>query len=213
MPDDKKNQPRLRGCVYIDKMQPQYSALVSKTVKGDMPVVGMAQLYIELYPAVEVFRAMDIVLKGSNARPGFLVAERSYGSLEIHSFSRTDIDQARMAVENRYAPVADQIRPRVISTQIITNVDPYQAQLITNFSNTSLMVANKSLFVMEVAPACFATLACNEAEKNADVMIIGLTWTGQTGRVYVSGTEAHVQAARDAATDKINSLPGREQES
>ena len=67
MPGDNKDQPRLRGYVYIDNMQPQYSALLSKTVKGDMPIVGMAQLFIELSPAVEVYRAMDVALKASNA--------------------------------------------------------------------------------------------------------------------------------------------------
>jgi len=212
MPGDDKDRPRLRGYVYIDNMQPQYSALLSKTVKGDMPIVGMAQLYIELSPAVEVYRAMDVALKASNAHPGFLVAERSYGSLEIHSFSHTDIEEAGKALQAKYGPVAGQIKPTIVSTQLITNVDPYQAQLITNFSNTALMVANKSLFVIEVVPACFATLACNEAEKNADVTVISLQWTGRTGRVYVSGTEGHVRAAKDAVMDKIGSLPGQEQE-
>jgi hypothetical protein len=211
MPEPKKDQPRLRGYVYVDNMQPRYSALLSKTVKGDMPISGMAQLYIELYPAVEIYRALDIALKASNARPAFLIAERSFGSLEIHSFSRTDIEEAGAAIQQRYGSIEQQLKPKIVSAQIITNVDPYEAQLITNFSNTGLMVANTSLFVLEVVPACFAALACNEAEKNADVTIVGLQWSGQTGRIYVSGTEAQVTAARDAAINKINAMPGEEQ--
>ena len=210
MPEPKKDQPRLKGYVYIDKMQPRYSALLSKTVKGDMPINGMAQLYIELYPAVEVYRALDIALKASNARPAFLIAERSFGSLEIHSFSRTDIEEAGAAIQRAYGAVEHQMKPKIVSAQIITNVDPYEAQLITNFANTGLMIANASLFVLEVVPACFAALACNEAEKGADVAIVGLQWSGQTGRLYVSGSESQVRAARDAAVDKINAMPGEE---
>jgi hypothetical protein len=200
----------LRACVYIDNMQPQYSALVGKEVKGDMPVEGMAQLYVEVHPATEILKAMDVVLKDTNARPGILLVERSNGSMEVHSFSRTDIDQAKKAIEARYGPEESQIRPQILSAEVITRVDAYEAQLLTNFVRTSYMIAEKSLLVLEVVPSCFATLACNEAEKHADITVVAFRWTGQTGRVYISGTEEHVIVARDAALEKIAQIPGRE---
>jgi hypothetical protein len=206
----KDNGSTLRACVYIDKMQPQYSALLSKEVKGDMPIEGMAQLYVEVNPATEILRAMDVVLKETNVRPGILLVERNNGSMEVHSHSRTDIEHAKTAIEARYGSVESQIKPKVLSAEIITKVDAYEAQLLTNFVRTSYMVADLSLLVLEVVPSCFATLACNEAEKHADVTIVGFSWTGATGRVYVAGTESQVLVAKEAALEGINRIPGVE---
>lgn len=205
-----KNESTLRACVYIDSIQPQYSAVLSKGIKGDMPVEGMAQLYVEVSPATDILRAMDIVLKETNVRPGVLLVERNTGSMEVHSFSRTDIEHARSVLEERYGPVESQIKPRVLSAEIITKVDAYEAQLLTNFVGASFMIADKSLLVLEVLPSCFATLACNEAEKHADITVVGFRWTGATGRVYIAGSEDHVIVARDAALEGINRIPGVE---
>jgi len=205
----KNDKSTLRACVYIDNMQPQYSALLSKEVKGDMPVEGMAQLYVEVSPATDILKAMDMVLKETNVRPGVLLVERNNGSMEVHSFSRTDIEHAKGVIEDSYGPIESQVRPRILSAEIITQIDAYEAQLLTNFVRTSFMIANKSLLVLEVLPSCFATLACNEAEKHADVTIVGFRWTGATGRVYIAGSEDHVIVARDAALEAIDRIPGR----
>ena len=69
---------------------------------------------------------------------------------------------------------------------------------------------DKSLLVLEVLPSCFATLACNEAEKHADVTIVGFRWTGASGRVYIAGSEEHVIVARDAALEGIGRILGVE---
>ena len=171
----KNNGSILRACVYIDKMQPQYSALFSKEVKGDMPIEGMAQLYVEVSPSTEILRAMDAVLKETNVRPGVLLVERNNGSMEVHSHSRTDIEHAKATIEARYGLVESQVKPRVLSAEIITKVDAYEAQLLTNFVRTSYMIADQSLLILEVVPSCFATLACNEAEKHANVTIVGFS--------------------------------------
>ena len=201
---------KLRACIYIDKIQPQYSALLGKEVKGDMPVEGMAQLYVEVSPGTGILKAMDIVLKETNVRPGVLLVERNTGSMEVHSFSRADIEHAKAVIEERYGPVESQIKPSILSAEVITKVDAYEAQLLTNFVRTSFMIADKSLLVLEVLPSCFATLACNEAEKCADITIVGFRWTGATGRVYIAGTEEHVIVARDAALEGIGRIPGVE---
>jgi hypothetical protein len=210
MSENKSETNSLRACVYIDNMQPQYSALIGKEVKGDMPVEGMAQLYVEVSPATEILKAMDIVLKETNVLPGILLVERRNGSMEVHSFSRTDVEQAKRAIEERYGSEESQVKPQILSAEVITRVDAYEAQLITNFVRTSFMIPDKSLLVLEVVPSCFATLACNEAEKHAEVTIVGFRWTGQTGRVYISGSEEDVKVARDAALEKIARIPGME---
>ena len=208
------NKPRqkieLRGYVYIDKMHSQYSRLMAKKARADTPKEGMAQLFIELAPAIEAFRAMDIALKGTQVKSGFLIAERTYGTLEIHSFSHTDVRLAGELILDKYGlKKEDQLKPEVISSSIITKLDSSEAELIAPSAKLSSLIAQKSLFLMEIKPACFATLICNEAEKGADITVVNLRWTGITGRVYISGTQTDVIAAKDSSMDALNRIEGR----
>ena len=57
--------PTLRTYAFIDRMQPQCAAHIAATSPGDVPLAGMAELYIEMAPGNEVFRAADIALKAS----------------------------------------------------------------------------------------------------------------------------------------------------
>ena len=41
-------QLELRAYIYIDRMQPQYAAFVGSITQGDLPVEGMASLYVEM---------------------------------------------------------------------------------------------------------------------------------------------------------------------
>ena len=54
---------QLRTYLLIDQMQPQYGALTGKTMQGEIPVEGMAEVYIESAPASNIYRVMDIALK------------------------------------------------------------------------------------------------------------------------------------------------------
>jgi ethanolamine utilization microcompartment shell protein EutL len=74
---------QLRTYVLIDSMQPQYAAYTGKRAFGMIPVEGDAQIYIEISPAAEVYKVMDIALKTTDVKPGFLSMEREYGFLEI----------------------------------------------------------------------------------------------------------------------------------
>ena len=76
---------QLRTFVMIDNMQPQFAAFTGKRTRGMIPVEGDAQIYIEISPAAEVYQVMDIALKTTNVRPGYLSMGREYGFLEIHS--------------------------------------------------------------------------------------------------------------------------------
>ena len=77
---------QLRTYLLIDQMQPQYGALTGKTMQGEIPVEGMAEVYIETAPASDIYKVMDIALKTTDVRAGALAVEREYGSLEIHSY-------------------------------------------------------------------------------------------------------------------------------
>jgi ethanolamine utilization microcompartment shell protein EutL len=197
----------LRSYVYIDRMQPQYAAYVGATVQGDIPIAGMAELWIEVAPANEVYRIADVALKSADVRPATQYIEREFGLLEVHSLEQSAVQAAAEAIlDHTGLSVGDRIAPEVASAQVITNVDPYQAQLINKHRRGSLLVPGQTLLVLEVQPAAYVALAANEAEKAADIDQVFLSNVGRFGRMFASGTESEVVAARDAALDAIGSL-------
>jgi hypothetical protein len=70
---------QLRTYVMVDRMQPQYAAFTGKQTLGMIPIEGDAQIYIEMSPAAEVYKIMDIALKTTNVQPGYLSMGREYG--------------------------------------------------------------------------------------------------------------------------------------
>ena len=56
----------LRAYCYIDRMQPQYASFVGTVTQGDLPVEGMAALYVEMAPGNHVFRVVDVAVKAGS---------------------------------------------------------------------------------------------------------------------------------------------------
>ena len=162
-----KEKLELRTFVIIDNMQPQYAAITGTVSKGDMPLAGMTELYIELAPGSGVYSLVNVAVKASGAKPGFQVVEREYGEIELHSTAPEDVKHAgEVILEACGLSVGDRLKPRVVSERIISNVDAYQSQLINRDSRLgSILVPGETLFVMEVEPAAYISLAVNEAEK------------------------------------------------
>lgn len=201
---------QLRTYLLIDQMQPQYGALTGKTMQGEIPVEGMAEVYIETAPASDIYRVMDIALKTMDVRAGALAVEREYGSLEIHSYHQEAVQVAgRQALEVLGLTESDRLKPEILSALLISNVDAFQAQLINRTSFGGLLLAGQTLCVLEVLPAAYIVLAANEAEKAANITLVNYTPRGRSGRLYFSGTDAEVRQARDAAIKSIEALPGR----
>lgn len=202
----------LRTFVIIDNMQPQYAAITGTVVKGDIALAGMCQLYIELAPGSGVYNLLNAALKQTNAKPGFQIVEREYGEIELHSFSPEDVKQAGQAILDVCGmSIRDRRKPRIVSEQIISNIDPYQAQLINRDNRYgSIIVPGESLFILEVEPAAYISIAVNEAEKNSQTKIVTFDPVGRFGRMYISGTESEVRNAREAAIEAINQIEGRE---
>lgn len=205
------NKIKLRTYIIIDNMQPQYAAVTGTVVKGDVCMAGMAQLYIELEPGSGVYKLMDIALKQTNAKPGFQIVEREYGEIEFHSKSIDDVTQAGQAIlESCGLTINDRMKPKVVSEQIISNVDPYQAQLINRDNRFgSVLIPGESLFILEVEPAAYISIAVNEAEKNSKIKLITFDPVGRFGRMYVSGTVSEVNSAREAAISALESIKGQ----
>jgi ethanolamine utilization microcompartment shell protein EutL len=200
----------LRAYALIDRMQPQFAAYVGATVQGDVPVAGMAELYVEMAPSNEIFPVADVALKAADVHPATQLIEREFGLLEVHSFDHSAVTAAGAAIlEHLGSREVDRLSPKVASSQVITNVDPYQAQLINKFRLGALLVPGQTLCVMEVAPAAYAGYAMNEAEKAAAISVVYVSNAGRFGRLFMSGTEAQVLIARDAAAAALESLMGR----
>lgn len=200
----------LRTYAFIDRLQPQCAAHIAATCQGDVPVAGMAELFVEMSPGNEVFHVADVALKAASVRPALQIIEREFGLLELHSESQAEVLAAGAAIlAELNLQEADRLKPAIASTQFITNIHPYQAQLLNKFRKGALLIPGESLFVLEVAPAAYAGLAANEAEKAARINVVEIRAVGRFGRTFLSGTESEVTTARDAAVGVLTGLEAR----
>ena len=194
----------MRAYAYIDSMQPEFAAYVGATVQGSPPVAGMAELWIEVAPANEAFRLMDVALKAADVQPATQFIEREFGLLELHSWSQSEVKAAAEAI---FAVTGltedDRVRPKLASQQVVTNVDPFQAQLINKMRRGSLLVPGQTLLIMEVEPAAYITLAANEAEKAAAISQVYVSNVGRFGRYFAAGSDSEIEAARLSAIAAI----------
>jgi hypothetical protein len=208
MPD----QFQLRCYCLLDRMQAQYAAFVGTITQGDLPVEGMASLYIEMSPGNEAFRMVDIAVKATEARPGAQIVEREFGMFEVHSLNQAAVIEAGRVVLDRLGlREEDRVKPKIASVQVITRIDPYQAQLLNRFRKGSMLVPGETMLVLECAPAAYINYACNEAEKKASIKIIHVSSVGRFGRMWLSGTESEIVSAKNAAIQALESLKGKEE--
>jgi hypothetical protein len=190
-------------------MQAQYAAFVGTITQGDLPVEGMASLYVEMAPGNEAFRVVDIAVKATEARPGAQIVEREFGMFEVHSLNQAAVLEAGQVVLDRLGlKEQDRIKPEVVSTQVITRIDPYQAQLINRFRRGSMLVPGETMLVLECAPAAYINYACNEAEKKANIKIVHVSSVGRFGRMWLSGSESEIITAKNAAIASLDALDG-----
>jgi hypothetical protein len=179
---------------------------------GFLPLPGDASLWIEISPGIEINRLMDIAMKSAVVRPAVMMVERLYGNLEIHASKQGEVHAAGKAMLQALgARRQDCLRPRVISSQVIRNLDAHHVQLINRSRRGNMIVAGQTLYVFEVEPAAYAALAANEAEKAALINILQITAVGSFGRLYLGGEERDILAAQQAVMATMEYLPGREQ--
>ncbi|MDX2214635.1 MAG: hypothetical protein SFY66_15195 [Oculatellaceae cyanobacterium bins.114] len=201
----------LRSYVYIDRLQPQHAAYMGTVALGFLPLPGDASLWVEISPGIEINRLMDIALKSAVVRPGVLFIERLYGLLEVHSSNQGETQAAGRAILDALGVrQRDCLKPRVISSQIIRNIDPHHTQLINRNRRGQMIMAGQTLYVLEVEPAAYASLAANEAEKAALINILQISSVGSFGRLYLGGEERDILAGSQAALAAIENTAGRE---
>lgn len=201
----------LRSYVYLDSLQPQHAAYLGTQALGFLPLPGDSSLWVEISPGIEINRLMDIALKAAVVRPGVLVIERLYGLLEIHASRQSDTLAAGRAILAAIdARERDCLKPRVVSSQIIRNIDGHHTQLINRTRKGNMILAGQTLYVLEVEPAAYASLAANEAEKAALINILHVSAVGSFGRLYLGGEERDIIAGSRAALESIENSAGRE---
>lgn len=201
----------LRTYIFLDALQPQLATFIGKTARGFLPVPGQASLWVEIAPGIAINRVTDSALKATSVQPAVQVVERAYGLLEVHDHDKGEVLSAGDNIlRHLELGQEDRLKPRVATNQIIRSVEAYQTQIINRSSAGMMVLPGDSLFILETEPAGYIVLAANEAEKAANVSLVNVTPYGAFGRLYMSGPEAEIDAAAEAATLAISSVTGRE---
>jgi len=186
------------------------ASFIGSTARGFLPLAGDASLWVEISPGIEINRITDIALKATKVRPAVQVVERLFGLLEVHSSDQADVRAAGIAILGALGVRAEERwKPRVLSSQVIRRVDAHQAQLVNRNRGGMMLIADQTLYIMELEPAAYAVLAANEAEKAANINIIEVRPFGSFGRVYLGGEERDIMAGYTAAIQAIEDITGR----
>jgi ethanolamine utilization microcompartment shell protein EutL len=200
----------VRALIQIDRLQPQFAAYNGATVQGSIPLAGDTVLVGELSPGNEVFRVVDVALKAATIEATSQIVEREFGFFILRSPLNSEISAARDAVLAHLGlAITDRLKPTVESTQVITSVEPYQAQLLNKWRKGSLVVPGQTLGIIECSPAAYASIAANEAEKAGSIGVVEVRAVGRYGRFFMSGSEAEVETAMAAAVAALEAVEGR----
>lgn len=200
----------LRCYVFIDSLQPQFASFLGTVAQGFLPVPGQASLFVEVSPGMDIMTLTDVALKATDVRPGMMIIERLYGMLEIHADSQADVRQAGQAIlDSMGLKEADRIQPEITSSQVIRNISDYHTQLINRTRHGDMIIPGQSLYVLEVAPAGYAAIAANEAEKAANINVLEVRAFGSFGRVYLGGEERDIDVGYRAAELAVKAIHGR----
>jgi len=201
----------LRSYVFLDNLQPQHAAFLGTIAQGFLPLAGMASLWVEISPGIEINRVTDIAVKSTRVKPGMQVVERQFGMLEVHHEEQGEVRQSGQAILDAIGMKEDdRLKPRILSSQVIRKIDDHQAQLINRMRHGNMIIPGHTLYVLEVEPAAYAALAANEAEKAANINILEVRAVGSFGRIYLGGEERDIDVGYRAAVAALESITGRD---
>ena len=201
----------LRALTVLDSLQPQLTGFLQTVCAGFMPLEKESAAFIEIAPGIAINQLTDVALKTTTCRPGMQIVERAYGMLELHDKDKGQVEAAVDAIVERMGVKrSDRIKPKVMTTQIITGIDGHQSQLINRMRHGDMIVAEQTLYILEVYPAAYAAIAANEAEKAAPIHLLEMITFGAFGRLWLGGWEAEIKAAADAAEAALAKIDGRD---
>jgi hypothetical protein len=206
----------LRVYLLLEDLQRQFAAYMGtpSRARGYPPFEGQHSLIVEVAPGLAIERVIDLALRAVPAvEPGILFVERQFGVLEVHGSDLEDVRRAGAAIlAGLDASPEDQLKPRVLYTDVIEDVTDQHAVIINRNRQASMLMPGETLLVCEMTPALFATVAANEAEKVAPgVTLVDVSMIGAAGRVYMSGSTEEVLRARDEIERVLAAVEGRQQ--
>lgn len=201
----------LRAYTVLDSLQPQLVGFLQTVCTGFMPMEQQASVLLEIAPGIAINQLTDAALKATRCQPGLQIVERAYGMVELHDHDQGQVRAAGAAMLERMgASERDRLRPRIVSSQVITGVDGHQCQLINRMRHGDMITAGQTLYILEVHPAAYAALAANEAEKASPVRLLEVVTFGAFGRLWLGGGEAEIEEATRAVERALAGLSGRD---
>lgn len=201
----------LRTFSFLDSLQLQMASFIAGISKGYFPVARQACCVVEISPGIEINRLTDIAIKATDVKPGLQIVERLFGMLEVHSHNQADARQAGTAILNALdLNQDDRMKPRVLTSQLIKNIDDHHAQLINRVRHGNMVLNGNTLYILEIEPAGYAYYAANEAEKASHINIIEVVGFGRFGRIYIAGEEAEVLISKEIVEKRLQGLTGKE---
>lgn len=208
--------PELRVYLLLEDLQRQFAAYLGTPTRarGYPPFQGQHALIVEVAPGLAIERVTDLALKSvPTVEVGILFVERQFGVLEVHAPDLADVQRAGAAIlAGLGASPEDQLRPRVLYSDVIEEVTDQHAVIVNRNRQASMLMPGETLLVYEMTPALFAAVAANAAERVApDNTLVDVSMIGAAGRVYISGATADLLVARDEITRVLADVAGREQ--
>ena len=206
--------PELRVYLLVRDLQRQFAAYLGTPTRarGYPPFEGEHSLIVEVAPGLAIERVTDLALRAvPSVEPGILFVERQFGVLEVHAPDLADVERAGQAIlAGLGASAADQLRPKILFSDVIKDITDRQAVIINRNRGGSMLIPGHTLLVCEVTPALFATVAANEAERAAPgVTLVDVSMIGVAGRIYMSGATPDVLRAQQEIAAVLGAVEGR----
>ncbi|MHB8747301.1 MAG: BMC domain-containing protein [Gammaproteobacteria bacterium] len=201
---------KLKTYIFIDALQPQLAVYLGTVSQGFLPVPGDACLWIEVSPGMAIHNLTDLALKATRVHLGQQIVERAYGSMVIHHRDQSDVIHAgEVVLASLRADEHSRQKCRIAWSEIIRGITPDHAVLVNRQDRKgSMILPGESMFILETEPAGYIVYAANEAEKAAEITMVDVRAVGAFGRLTLSGREADVDAAANAAINAIKQLSG-----
>lgn len=197
----------LRTLTFIDSLQPQLAQYIAKDNRVYDPKEYDAALMIEIAPAMEIHTMIDIALKATAVRLTSVVTERQFGLMLAHHSDQGEIKEAGRAILRETAlDESDRAAVEILTQKTIRGIEQDHAIMFTGLAKGNMVIAGESVFIMEVTPAAYLMVACNEALKAADVKLIDIKPFGASGRLVLSGGESEIDSAAEAAARILRQL-------
>ena len=204
----------LRVYLLVEDLQAQFATYMSTPLRarGFPAYAGEHSLIIEVAPALAIHRIADLALQAEpEMEPGILFAERQFGVLELHSDDLVRLREAGEAILNGIGARAEsQLAPQLLYSGVIPEVADQHASIVNRTRGASMLLPGQALLLCEMAPALFACMAANEAEKEVpEINIVDVQMIGASGRVFLSGKEDDMRRAQTRIEASLSAIAGR----